>query len=146
MTGFVEVVIRRKQVWVFAYARTVDGFWVASDLIGPLDSDLEADQLGKAVMAASRRSRTGVPTPDVDSLSRPSIVVTATGARSFAEYVKGVKSVNVEFDRHLVTITPTANRGARGGLVPLIEHALTVEHVSDVALGSAVRGRLELAV
>jgi hypothetical protein len=145
MTGLVEVVLRRKQVWVFAYAQNVDGFWTASDVIGPLGSDLEDDQLGKAVMAASRRSRTGDPTPDVDSLSRPSIVVTATGARSFAEYVKGVKSVNVEFDRNVVTITPTENRGARGGLVPLIEHALAVEHVSDTALGSAVRGRLQLA-
>lgn len=145
MSGLVELVVRRNQLWVTSYAQTVDGFWVAGDVTGPLAVDLADDELGEAVLDACQRSRQGVPTPTVEELSRPSIVVTATGARSFSDYVRGVRSVNAEFDGDTVTITPTDNRGARGGLVPLVDLALRVTQSDAARLGAAIRAQLDLA-
>ncbi len=140
-----EVSLRRGVLWVCSYDQTVDGFWVMSEVTGPLDADMDDAALGRCVLAARRSSKIGVPTPSVAELSRPAPVVAAAGVKSYAQFIKGLRSVNITFDGTAAEITPLSNLGARGGLVPIVDLVRRVDPLDADEIGGTVRSALNVA-
>jgi hypothetical protein len=145
VTGVVEVGCRRGVIWVCSYSQTIDGLWVMNEELESFDDEVDDVVLGVAVLKAGRASRHGVPTPSVAELSRPAPVVVAAGVKSYAQYLKGLRSVSVEVDAESVRVVPQRNGGPKHGLVPIPDVAVGLDSTEPGVVGAGVRAGLNEA-
>ena len=145
---FASVYRRDEHYFVHANAKTVDGFWVASEPAALFAIDSTPQALGEAVLNALASGRLDVATPasgDYRAMQAPLLAVAKvaswTALQRSASFC-GVWQRGVE-----VLVEPTLNGGTRGdnrGYHPLPEHAVRVEaHCSAADLGVAVRTAFE---
>jgi len=144
--GLVEVSRRLGVLWVCSYSQTVDGFWVMNGAIESLDDSTADERLGSSVLDMGRVSRLGVPTPTVAELSRPAPVVVAAGLRSYGVYLKGLRSVSVQFGVNSVRVVPQRNGGTKEGLVPIDHASVDLESLEPAIVGAGVRASLAEAI
>ena len=107
--------------------------------------------VGMALQAALDRSNARV-LPAVDYRATPpdTEFLKWVGARSFAVYARGVRSVSVtttpQSPADTVTIQSEQNQGARGGFVPIDGTEFELSYSSPEELGRAVQEAMEKAI
>jgi len=129
---------RGSSVFVIPISKDPDGIGWFSEPVRTLDERASAEALGAAVREALGLSLT-VASRGTDSLGP---TLRAAGVRSWAQYVKGLRSVHVAREGDEITVMPQENRGARHGLAGLTDQTETLESPSSEALGTAVKRAL----
>lgn len=109
-----------------------------------LQDDVDDVTLGLSVFEGLSHSGTAAPALTSDSPLPIAPVLAALQLKSYAQYIRGVRSVGISANGTL-EITPKRNEGTRRGFTPIESAALTIHATEDGALGEAVRQALELA-
>ena len=141
MMALVNVDLRLGVLWVCSYSQVVDGFWIMNGMFESLAGDAGDDQIGCAVLRARRAAQVEIPTPPRSGPSPFLPVLNAARVGSYLQYLKGVRSVSLEFDVEGIRAIPQRNAG-RGGLVPILDAVINVGLVDAVTVGAAVRRAL----
>lgn len=113
---------RQKKIFVQASSRTVDGIWVASGPVSYLGDSCSDEELGSCVVCVVNGSVDGIsPVREWNSLILP--VLRAADVKSWAKFVRGTVSVEIEMSCDLVSVILMENLGASGGFEPIPEVA-----------------------
>lgn len=139
MIGSVSIYLRRGTFWVCVNSTTVDGFLVGDGFEAVEDSASDV-ALGEAVLRARGAAREGVPNPPRTGPSPFLAVLQAAGTKSWAQFVKGTRVVEVEFEADCVNVVPLRRDGA--GWSDWREATVVVDDVDAGRLGAAVREAL----
>ena len=137
-----EVIVRTDAIFVFGNAETQPGVWITGQPVTKLPADVDAENLGRAVLATLDAYRVGVEHPmgeqwkawEQDSLR-------GTGFGSWRKLSKGALRLGIKAEGSSVVVTPTATDG-RGGYADIV--AMEVTATSDPRqIGEAVRNALQ---
>lgn len=138
------------RVFVQVYSQPQGQTWIVDGLPTVLSDGDDPEALGEAVIAALGRSTVDVlPARDLRANPPSSDLLAWAGARSWAAYTRGVRSVDIDarYDSELTTvdITPEA-RERTGATVPVMEHRrLGVMVESPAQLGREIQAALAFA-
>jgi hypothetical protein len=121
---------RSGKVFVMACHRTVAGFWILDQTISVLCSD-DPISLQNTTCEALNRSCEEIPNPPRDK-NHMSALLSATGTKSCANFVKGTKLVNVYLRDNTIDVTPNRNLGAKEGFTPISARITRVPKNSPV--------------
>jgi hypothetical protein len=147
----VAVYGRRKDLVIYAWHMTTDGFWLAGLPAIQLSADATATELSGIIRDVLSRSGTTVPTPrrnDYPQRLKP--VLDAVGARTWSEIERNSRLCTVTQEKPgELRIIPTRNGGGRGpdrGFHDLNSLAFTIPaDAFDEVLAAGVRRGLELS-
>ena len=135
-----EVVARTDAIFVFANAETQPGVRITGQPVTKLPANVDAENLGRTVLATLDAYRVGVEHPtqweawEQDSLR-------GTGFGSWRKLSKGAHRLGIRTEGSSVVVTPTATDG-RGGYADI--DAMAVTSTSDPRqIGEAVRNALQ---
>lgn len=118
--------------------QTVNGMWQGADPAF-VDDATDPVAVGQAVMRALAASRRGIPHPSWDELNSSSDPVRDLfGIKSMSMFMNFAKHVAVSQESQHYTVTPYANKGARGGFTALDKKARVLVQPSEAELGQAV--------
>jgi hypothetical protein len=128
---------RTEAFYIQASSRSESGVWV-------FDGDCikaprgEPSYIGRAVLRALARSRTGPPhSTDWRAPLRP--VLEVSGQRTWNAFAKGATAVEVSLGDEGMVFTPTINLGSRGGFRPVEAQALRLPpDAGEVEIASAL--------
>jgi hypothetical protein len=137
-----EVIVRTDAIFVFGNAETQPGVRITAQPVTKLSANVDAENLGRAVLATLDAYRVGVKHPtreqweasEQDSLR-------GTGFGSWRKLSKGALRLGIKAEGSSVVVTPTATDG-RGGYADIV--AMAVTSTSDPRqIGEAVRNALQ---
>ena len=137
-----EVIVRTDAIFVFGNAETQPGARITTQPVTKLPANVDAEALGRAVLATLEAYRVGVNHPtreqweaaEQDSLR-------GTGFGSWRKLSKGALRLGIKAEGSSVVVTPTATDG-RGGYADIV--AMEVTATSDPRqIGEAVRNALQ---
>ena len=133
---------RNDKLYIHSLSKTTAGFWVINAPIVTASKE-NFDEIGRSIRECLAASREGVPNPiSFTSLFEP--VLTLSGVKSFATFVKQAKCVEIEMiNDGAVTLIPTRNGGAEDGFTPL-PNRTKIAVGSDDDLGSAAVAALAM--
>jgi hypothetical protein len=137
-TKVASVDLRGGRVFVNAMSRRPNGVWRVGPSIATLETLPPATELGEGGQSALVASGEIDPS-DTDPFES---VLEAAQVRSWSQYVKGLRSVQVDGDGDGITITRMRNLGVRHGLVPETDSTLRLADPSREELGKAVLAAL----
>jgi len=128
-----SAILRSDRVYTQAYGQTTAGVWVGRGpvFVSPISS---TDEIANDIRNALAHSVRGIPHPAQDEwkdVQRP--MLKAVGVRSWSTLAKGARSVGIESDDSIVTLTPSCNYEKQGGS-DLPDQAITVP-LMDKELG-----------
>lgn len=128
----------KDQLIVSPKNQTVDGIW--EEQCAFLVEDPESpSSIGSVLRKALDESRQGVPKRSWESLQSMSYpALEASGVKTNSAFMKSAKYVAIGEEEREITITPYANKGARGGFTALKDKAQSLTAPDDAALGAAV--------
>lgn len=107
-----------------------------------LEMSVQPTQLGATIREVLSYSRSGLPHPNPsDSGSRLKPLLRAAKAKSWAEVIRGAKSIEIAADEAMLFFTPTENRGPREGFWHLPELAIKIS--IDVTAGELATAALQ---
>jgi hypothetical protein len=121
------VVYRRDDGWyVHSSSKTMVGIWMAGEPYIRLSTEDSHAALANAIQCALQASRENIPHPArFDSNFKD--MLRLAGVKSWAEFMRGARSVDVDDDGLSFTFEPTHNQGPRiGYYAPLIEKTLSI--------------------
>lgn len=132
---------RNDVMWIRAMSATEHMLWIADGPATVLFVESDASEKGEAVLAALARSRR-VPHPT--SWDRPSLLLRASGARSWRAFEKNTKYVSIELDTK-ISIIPTQHRKKGDGYLHMPEKTIWLPSTATPAeLGDAIDRGLAL--
>lgn len=107
--------LRSGKVYTQSYAQTTAGVWIAWGpiFVSPLSA---VEETAANIRASLDRSIRGVPHPNQDEwkeVQRP--MLEAIGLKSWTNLAKGAKSVGIESDHAMITLTPSRDYAKQGG-------------------------------
>lgn len=146
MRRLASVERRRAEFIVTSYTQTPPGFWQMNGHFSRMPSDIEATDLGQALLDALDASNR-IPLRGIDA-SNASFdpVLEELGLKDYAQYMKGAVSVSLEIGNDdVLTITPMRNGGVREGFVEMTDKARVLFDLSAGSLGGAVEQAMALA-
>jgi hypothetical protein len=125
----------RRKMFAHSLDRTRSGVWVASPPMIELESDSEG--IASGIRTCLSASRSDIDHPDsLVGLLRP--ILSLAHVRTYADFAKSARSVNVERLDDVVTLTPTRNAGVKGGYIgaPHLAKSCSVDsaELGDLAL------------
>lgn len=137
---------RKDLLFVDSLSQTTTGLWTGTALHS-LMADCSDQEIGHAVRHALSASRIGVEHPNSkDWQAIESALWSASGVKSWSEFVRGARSVRVDQDGRVFSLTPLRNAGARQGFVAIGEKTFGLPvTTADEQLGEAVRRAFEMA-
>jgi hypothetical protein len=137
-----EIIVRSDAIFVFGNAETQPGVRIAGQPVTKLPANVDAESLGRAVLATLDAYRVGVEHPtdeQWEASERDSL--RGTGFGSWRKLSKGALRLGIKTEGSSVVVTPTATDG-RGGYADIAEMAIT--STSDPRqIGEAVRNALQ---
>lgn len=145
MNALVSVDARKGELVVSSYSQTTAGFWVMNGGFERIGEDAPAAELGSAVARCLAASESGVELPPRSGLSPFQAVLDALSLSSYAQYMKGAKSVGVAATARGVSITPKKNGGSRSGFLEIDDLTEELEDSRPEQLGAAVLRALHQA-
>ena len=104
-----------------------------------IDDQRDPVIIGASVHRAFAMARVDVPQPDYDTSNKatyPSLEI--SGAKTRSGFMKEARNVGIQQQSLDITVTPYANRGARGGFTAIDSKARVLRNPDDRALGEAV--------
>ena len=147
----IAVHARRKDLVIYAWHMTQDGFWLAGLPAIQVNADATATELSGIVRDVLARSGSTVPTPKRDDYpKRLKPVLDAVGAKSWSEIERNSRLCTVSQEKTgELRIMPTRNAGGRGsnrGFHDLDSLAFTIPaDAFDEVLAAGVRRGLQLS-
>jgi hypothetical protein len=133
---------RWDRLFVTSWSLDQWGMWCANGWFTELADDAEPATLGDAVFEALRRSE-GL----VEATDEPlAPVFRAAGVKTWGQYIRGLRSVTVDWRDGVISVRPQQNLGARQGLTELSDQRRDLVDPTAEALGAAVRDGLTLAI
>jgi hypothetical protein len=128
-----SAILRSGRVYTQGYGQTTAGVWIGRGpvYVSPISS---TDEIANDIREALANSTQGLPHPAQDewkNVQRP--MLEAVGVRSWSTLAKGARSVGIESNGSIVTLTPSCNYEKQGGS-DLPDQAITVP-LMDEQLG-----------
>lgn len=144
MSGRVSVYLRDdSKFYVSSYSQIINGPQVVNGWVYGLSVDESTEHLGRAVIEGMNRTQLDVHEISQEELARllrP--LLKLAGVKSYTRFADGTKAVKVSRDvAEHVTISPTQNRGRKGGgFIEIPGHAVDISPPYDEqTIGRAVK-------
>jgi hypothetical protein len=136
-----EVIVRADAIFVFGNSETQPGVLITGQPVTKLPADVDAENLGRAVLATLDAYRAGVEHPMGEQWeAAEQDGLRGTGFGSWRKLSKGAHRLGIKAEGSSVVVTPTATDG-RGGYADIV--AMAVTSTSDPRhIGEAVRNAL----
>jgi hypothetical protein len=139
-----SVDLRRGELIVQGWNRTIAGFWIANEHWARVPNDVDDVALGRAVEDMLVVTEWDVPVPERDTWRPP--IYAALGVRTHGQYARGVREVSVERRTNEIAVQSYRNAG-RDGFVPYPDDRVVLEATTQPgSLGATVRAALQRAL
>lgn len=133
-----SVYLRQSAYIVHSSSRTTHGFWSGSEPIIRLDSAVNDQALGDAIVKAIDASKIGVAAPE-DPRSVLAPLLSVAGVKSWSAFSREAECVEVEADGLEMILIPTRKLGSSQGFQPLSSGWLSVAARDAAELGESAK-------
>ena len=137
-----EVIVRADAILVFGNAETQPGVRITGQPVTKLPANVDAENLGRALLATLDAYRVGVEHPtreQWEAWERDNL--RGTGFGSWRKLSKGALRLGIRTEGSSVVVTPTVTDG-RGGYADIVAMAITSTS-EPRQIGEAVRNALQ---
>lgn len=141
MSKLVGVTLGKSGFVVVSWTQAPAGFWNMNGYFMRLPVDVEAEVLGDVVtVALDQSNRLAIPDVKAGAADPFAAMLMALGLKTNTAYMRGTRSAGARLgDDGILKVTPERNEGARGGFVPIVEKARSIEDLSPASVGRAVQ-------
>jgi hypothetical protein len=121
--------LKNGKIYIHPSSKTTAGVWILSEPVIVLDCKESSKNLGSAVIDALNSSKEQMPHPTTwKSIFDP--ILKLSGSKSWNNFVKSTRCVEIELDENIICFIPTLNQGEKEGFSQLSSKKISVNSLS----------------